>query len=177
MKTLHPILILMPFILLLSFSVSGQSNKEKKAAEAEKEFRETKALVESNRFHFKLGHVFPQSGHDVTRFSPEGSITVTDSLAKGHLPFFGRAYSLPYGEGGGIEFDGVMKDRKIKTENRKRKKSMIYQFSITGLNDTYQITMDIAPGGNCNVNLNSNNRAQISYSGQVTPLPEDARKK
>jgi len=127
----------MPFMLLLSFSASGQSSKEKKAAETEKEFQETKALVESNRFHFKLTHVFPQNGQDVTRFSPEGSITVTDSLTKGHLPFFGRTYSLPYGEGGGIEFDGVMKDREIKTENRKRKKSMIYRFSVTGSRDIY----------------------------------------
>ena len=175
MKTLHSALILMPFVLLFSFSAAGQSSKEKKAAQTEQEFQKTKALIESNRFLFKLDHVFSQDGHDLTRFSPEGSITVTDSLVKGHLPFFGRAYSLPYGEGGGIEFDGIMKDRKIKIENRKRKKSVIYRFSITGQNDTYQITMDIAPGGNCSVNLNSNNRAPISYSGQVTPLAEDVK--
>ena len=43
-------------------------------------------------------------------------------------------------------------------------------------NDTYQISMEISGGGNCSVNLNSNNRAQISYSGTVSPVKDETGK-
>ena len=133
-------------------------------------------LIESNHFQFELNRVYPQGGQDLSRFNPRGKFVITDSVAKGTLPFFGRAYSLPYGEGGGIEFDGVMKDQSLKIEHKKKRKILIYRFSITAKNDTYQISMEISGGGNCSVNLNSNNRAQISYSGTVSPVKDETGK-
>ena len=134
---------------ILSLSVSAQKpTKAEKAAQLEQEFQQTRQLIESNHFQFELNRVYPQGGQDLSRFNPRGKFVITDSVAKGTLPFFGRAYSLPYGEGGGIEFDG----------------------------DTYQISMEISGGGNCSVNLNSNNRAQISYSGTVSPVKDETGK-
>ena len=139
---------------ILSLSVSAQKpTKAEKAAQLEQEFQQ-----------------------DLSRFNPRGKFVITDSVAKGTLPFFGRAYSLPYGEGGGIEFDGVMKDQSLKIEHKKKRKILIYRFSITAKNDTYQISMEISGGGNCSVNLNSNNRAQISYSGTVSPVKDETGK-
>ena len=156
------------FISLL-FSILSLSVSAQKAAQLEQEFQQTRQLIESNHFQFELNRVYPQGGQDLSRFNPRGKFVITDSVAKGTLPFFGRAYSLPYGEGGGIEFDGVMKDQSLKIEH-------IYRFSITAKNDTYQISMEISGGGNCSVNLNSNNRAQISYSGTVSPVKDETGK-
>ena len=145
---------------ILSLSVSAQKpTKAEKAAQLEQEFQQTRQLIESNHFQFELNRVYPQDGQDLST-----------------LPFFGRAYSLPYGEGGGIEFDGVMKDQSLKIEHKKKRKILIYRFSITAKNDTYQISMEISGGGNCSVNLNSNNRAQISYSGTVSPVKDETGK-
>ena len=158
---------------ILSLSVSAQKpTKAEKAAQLEQEFQQTRQLIESNHFQFELNRVYPQDGQDLSRFNPRGKFVITDSVAKGTLPFFGRAYSLPYGEGGGIEFDGVMKDQSLKM----KRKILIYRFSITAKNDTYQISMEISGGGNCSVNLNSNNRAQISYSGTVSPVKDETGK-
>jgi hypothetical protein len=158
---------------ILSLSVSAQKpTKAEKAAQLEQEFQQTRQLIESNQ----LNRVYPQGGQDLSRFNPRGKFVITDSVAKGTLPFFGRAYSLPYGEGGGIEFDGVMKDQSLKIEHKKKRKILIYRFSITAKNDTYQISMEISGGGNCSVNLNSNNRAQISYSGTVSPVKDETGK-
>lgn len=162
---------------ILSLSVSAQKpTKAEKAAQLEQEFQQTRQLIESNHFQFELNRVYPQGGQDLSRFNPRGKFVITDSVAKGTLPFFGRAYSLPYGEGGGIEFDGVMKDQSLKIEHKKKRKILIYRFSITAKNDTYQISMEISGGGNCSVNLNSNNRAQISYSGTVSPVKDETGK-
>ena len=124
---------------ILSLSVSAQKpTKAEKAAQLEQEFQQTRQLIESNHFQFELNRVYPQGGQDLSRFNPRGKFVITDSVAKGTLPFFGRAYSLPYGEGGGIEFDGVMKDQSLKIEH-KRKENPDLPFSITAKNDTYQI--------------------------------------
>ena len=117
---------------ILSLSVSAQKpTKAEKAAQLEQEFQQTRQLIESNHFQFELNRVYPQGGQDLSRFNPRGKFVITDSVAKGTLPFFGRAYSLPYGEGGGIEFDGVMKDQSLKIEHKKKRKILIYRFSIT----------------------------------------------
>lgn len=168
----NSVLISLVFSFLF-FSVSAQKpTKAEKAALLEQAFQQTRQLVESNHFQFELKQVYPQGGQDLSRFNPRGKFVITDSTAKGSLPFFGRAYSLPYGEGGGIEFDGVMKDRSVKIEYKKKRKTLIYRFSIPAKNDTFQISMEISGGGNCSMNLNSNNRAHISYSGTVSPIED-----
>ncbi|MEG1738278.1 MAG: DUF4251 domain-containing protein [Odoribacter sp.] len=170
MKTVWLILSLFLFVGSLPVSAQKKNSKEEKAARLEEAFQKTQVLVKSNHFKINIDRVYTQSGQDVSRFNPSGEIIITDSVAKGNLPFFGRAYSLPYGEGGGIEFDGPVKDRSIL--EKKKKRALIYQFSVAGGNDTYQFNIDIAPSGGCTVNLMSNNRAYISYSGSVSPLEE-----
>lgn len=171
MKTLFFILLLLPLWGILPASAQ-KVTKAEKAAREEQQFHQTLQLIESKQFQTEIDRVYPHGGYDVSRFNPRGCFTVTDSIADGKLPFFGKAYSAPYGEEGGIEFHGVMKDVKIKINQRKKTKYISYHFSVKGKSDVYQIFMDIAPSGNCQINVSSNNRTQISYSGQVRALPE-----
>ncbi len=151
-------------------------SKEEKTAQQGKSLAEARALLESRQFDVEILHVYPQGGGDVSRFNPRGKITVKDSVAEGHLPFFGRAYSLPYGEGGGIEFDAPMKNPQVKTEKKKKKQSVTFSFSVPGKGDTYQITIETMGGDGCSVFLVSNNRTQISYSGKIRALEREGNK-
>lgn len=136
----------------------------------ERSVEEAKALLESRQFEVEIIHVYPQGGGDVSRFNPRGRITVKDSVAEGHLPFFGRAYTLPYGEGGGIEFDAAMKEVQVKMFKKKKRESVVFSFSVPGKNDTFRITIETMGGEGCSVFLVSNNRTQISYSGKLKAL-------
>ena len=49
---------------------------------------------------------------------------------------------------------------------------ILYHFSVRGQNDVYQISIDIAAGGNCSVDVSSNNRTHIAYTGNAVPLDE-----
>lgn len=164
--------------LLLTFLVSaGTSQAQKKAdkiKKTEQEFQKTLELVNTNQFQVDIDRVHPQNGMDVNRFNPQGEIIIKDSVAKGSLPFFGRAYSLPYGDDPGIKFDNRIQNLSVKINDRKKKnKTILYSFSVPTRNDVFQFQLEIAAGGNCSVNLNSNNRATISYSGKLTPLEEE----
>lgn len=166
-------IILMAFMLLLTGGLQAQrKNKAGQNAKIEQQFKDLKNLIQTNRFQVTIDRVYPLNGADLTRFNPEGTITVTDSTAKGKLPYFGRAYTLPYGEGGGIEFDNTIKALQVKNIEKKRKSSVLYQFNVAGQNDVYRITVEAFPGGSCSVSINSNNRRNISYSGKIESLPD-----
>lgn len=166
-------IILIAIMLLFTGGIQAQrKNKAEQSTKIEQQFKELQALIGTNRFQVTIDRVYPMNGADLTRFNPDGTITVTDSTAQGKLPYFGRAYTLPYGEGGGIEFDGTIKERNVKTIEKKRKSSVLYQFNVAGQNDIYRITIEAFPGGTCSVSINSNNRRHISYSGKIENLPE-----
>ncbi len=175
MKKMH--LFLWGVLLAMVLPAGAQKiSKEEKTAQQGKSLAEAQALLESRQFEVEILHVYPQGGGDVSRFNPRGKITVKDSVAEGHLPFFGRAYSLPYGEGGGIEFDAPMKNPQVKTEKKKKKQSVTFSFSVPGKGDTYQITIETMGGDGCSVFLVSNNRTQISYSGKIRALEREGNK-
>lgn len=169
MKILYFICLVLPLVLVRPAEAQKVS-KEERAAQEAKAFRKIQELVAGKQFQVEINRVYPQGGFDVSRFNPSGKITVSDTITQGHLPFFGRAYSLPYNEGGGIKFDGPMKDVVLKTIEKRKKKAATIRFSVRGENDVYQIGIEAAPNGSCSVNLTSNNRTQISYSGTISPL-------
>ena len=106
MKKLFLLLFLLPF----AATASPNKQKTEKAAIEAKAFQAICELVNNKHFQIDIDRAYPQSGFDVSLFRPQGKIIVTDSIAKGNLPYFGRAYSLPYGEGGSIEFEGKIKE-------------------------------------------------------------------
>lgn len=172
MKILYVLTVWM-LLALAPPAIAQKLSKEEKARQLEEAFQATRTLIESKKFQIEINRVFPTSGKDVSRFNPRGEMSINDTIAKGHLPFFGRAYSLPYGENGGIEFDNKIKDEKIKIIEKKRKKSILYTFTVVGKNDQYQFTIEAIGGNGCSISLNSNNRAQISYSGTISPLEKE----
>ena len=54
-----------------------------------------------------------------------------------------------------------------------RKNYILYTFTVVGKNDQYQFTIEAVGGNGCSISLNSNNRAQISYSGTISPLEKE----
>lgn len=99
-----------------------------------------------------------------------------DTIATGKLPFFGRAYSVPYGEGGGIEFEEAkLLNESIKVIQKRKKQFIMYSFQVRNRNDIFSFYVEIYSNGHCSVKVNSNKRASISYSGKVSSIPEDKK--
>lgn len=171
MKTMYLLIMLLP-LAFIQPAEAQKLSKEEKAAQAAKEWEGTRQLIEGRQFNIEINQVYPQSGRDVSRFNPRGKITVRDSIAEGYLPFFGRAYRLPYGEGGGIEFDAPMQEVKFDITEKKKNRKITFSFKVPGKDDFYQISIESMGGYNCSINLISNNRTQISYSGTISSLEE-----
>lgn len=152
------------FSLTISILFAGKSNTIDQEKEREEQFKNTVEFIEKGSFIFKAQRAFPQGGRSVDLTTNYGFIEILDDTGKARLPYFGRAYSIPYGGNGGIKFSGSIENVEFSKDQEKMR--IRYSFEVRD-RDYYQINMDISHGGNAYVTIISNNRSQISYQGTV----------
>ena len=176
MKSLINLLVLSALMVIPLKNMNAQKQKKKNKKERRLEqFAETQKLFDSKAFIFVPDRAFPQGGRSIDLTTNYGFIKVMGSETEGDMPFFGRGFSVPYGGGSGIKFDKTsIKNEKVELNEKKMRIS--YSFEAQGENDTFRINMDISYGGNTSVNIISNNRSSISYSGQISKLEEKKKK-
>ncbi len=185
LKTIIPIGIL----LFTCFFAMG----EKKQKTDTTGIAKIEQLMKSREFYIEVDQAFPTGNSSITinsKYGPkriggegyvslannEGQLFILDTIATGHMPFFGRAYSTEYGEGGGIEFEKAkIENESFKVINKRKKHYIEYKFNVRSRNDVINFYVEVYANGKCSVNVTSNNRASISYSGDLTPIPDDKR--
>lgn len=170
------LLILLVLLCFFDFSVFAQE-KTKKELKAERELqkqKETEALIDSKNFVFEAQKASPQGGRTLNLDYNTYFLKFNTEKTTCDLPFFGRAFNVPYGGGdGGIKFEGIPEDIKIE----KKKKSYTIKAIVKGKDDVYTLYFNIFFDGGATLSVNSNNRAAISYDGEVEAPKADANKK
>jgi len=173
MKSKLSILLVLCCFLSLTVFAQQKTKKELKAERELQKQKEIEALIDAKKFDFEAQKVIPQGGRFVIldyntyflKFNPEK--TTCD------LPFFGRAFNVPYGGDGGIKFEGTPQDIKVE----KKKKSYILKTSVKGKDDVYNLMFSIFFDGGATLSVISNNRASISYDGEIrTPKADEPKK-
>lgn len=173
MKTKSSILLVLFCFLNLALYAQQKTSKEIKAEQALKKQKEIEALIDSKKFDFEAEKVTPQGGRLIfidyntyfLKFNPEK--TTCD------LPFFGRAFSVPYGGDGGMKFEGIPENIKIE----KKKKNYTLSATVKGKDDVYNLLFTIFFNGRGSLSITSNNRAFISYDGEIrAPKTEEVKK-
>ncbi len=130
------------------------------------------AKVESGKFMFKAVRAYPSGGGGGVAMAARASTVKMDGdHATGNLAFFGTNTSAPFNNnGGGIEFDGEISNKRIKKKEKKQQMTM--SFSISGIRDSYKCIFTISGTGLSTLNVSSNKKSPISYQGYIYPLPE-----
>ena len=167
---MKPILITsLTLILLLSAcGVSSSTGNDRKSAKEEKKiagFEEVATLIESGEFLYSVRSVSPSGGKTI-QITSDYNLQASEGIYSASLPYFGRAYTAPYGGGGGIEFKGEPEN--LQMERNESKYNITVSFEIEGENDRYTVHLKVTSGGYGTMVINSRNRASISYYGQVT---------
>ena len=108
----------MAVLILLAGSLcaQAQTKAERKAKEAEI----VKTRLENRDYTIEISTVLPMSGRSI-QVSPDFTLTVKGDSIRSVLPYFGRAYTIPYGGGNGLRFEAITKD--YKQEYNKKKKA------------------------------------------------------
>ncbi len=107
--------------------------------------------------------MYPQRG-------PAKNVTGTYSLeVKGdslisYLPYFGRAYMVPYGGGKGLNFTEIIGNY---YESKNAKGQTEIAIEVTNEEDTYLYQLSVFDNGNATIDVRSKEREPITYSGEM----------
>lgn len=154
-------------LLLFSPFATGQhktnvTKKEVKAMRIEQAVNHRHLMISVNQ-------AIPM-GHPSINLTSDYWVRLKNDSVWVYLPYYGRAYSVPYNGGGGFDFKGIRKNDQI---TQKKKQGYTWQFSVQTTEDNYQFDIWISLDGYASVSVNSNNRQPISYYGEYT-LPDKA---
>lgn len=119
--------------------------------------------IASRNFVFRAETVLPMSGSS-RQLTSEYEVKFLGDSVVAYLPYFGRAYSAGYGEGGGIDFTSTKFDYK----SAQRKKGGWYiTVAPQDAKDVRAINMSVSASGYANLQVISNNRQPISFNGYL----------
>lgn len=120
--------------------------------------------LRANEWRIDVDRVSSASAPNTERFNPRGFMEMNDSIVKGDLPFFGKAYNVPYGDKDGVMFDGKAEGVKLE----QKKKSVNMRFEVNGKGDRYRFYITFFAGGQVQIQMNSNQREAATYSGSYS---------
>ena len=144
--------------LLLAENIPAQTREEKKAEwQANIEKR-----ITGKHFKIDVSMAYPMRGSSIPLTTPY-SLELKQDSADVYLPYFGRAYSVPYGGGKGLHFRSPVTDFNTK----KKKKGYVVSFTTETEEDTYDFFIDIADEGAASISVTMRNRQSIRYSGEI----------
>jgi len=167
------IVALLITLALLGASVYAAENPQKQDKK-QKQKEQTEKLVNSKQFQFVARQALPMGGKSVDlTTNPNFTKFYPDSI-QADMPFFGRAYSVPYGGSGGIKFDG--KPKKFTITPQKRGKGYLIKATVNDTSDSYSLTLSVSNDGYGTLTINSNNRNSISYYGKISALENEESK-
>ena len=125
-----------------------------------------KQAVKDSKFIFHAQVAMPASGGS-RQLSSDYDLKISKNSLVSYLPFFGRAYSVPYGTtDGGLSFTSSKFDYAIK--NRKKGG---WEISIEpkDVPEFREFLLTVSESGYGTLQAVSNNRQLISFSGYITP--------
>lgn len=140
-------------------SLSAQSKTEKKQERAQM----VKERMEAKDFEIEVRSALTQGGHSI-QLSPYYSLTVRNDSVFSYLPYYGRAYSIPYGGGEGLNFEAEVLDYEQKLG---KKGNYEIEFSARTREDYYTFHVDVYDNGASNIRVNMQRKQSIDFIGDL----------
>lgn len=159
MKTSMRILMLL-VLLGTGTQWSIAQNKKEKKAEKEQAVREN---IESKNYSIDVDIALPHRGTSI-HLTSSYSLEVKNDSVSSWLPYYGRAYSIPYGGGDGLTFKAPIENYKL-TYNKKGTAKI--EFTARTKEDLYEFNISIFTSGSSSISVNMHNRDSIDFSGEL----------
>jgi len=150
-------------------STSGSSRKEVKKEQAAASFELTASLVESGNYQFAIRSATPSGGKTI-QITSLYTMKASGGTYVAYLPYFGRAYTAGYGDGGGIEFNGEPENLKITRNDAENK--IAVSFTIQSDKDLYKVDLEVTASGYGTLVISGQKQQTISYYGQTGELQD-----
>ena len=164
MKTNRRIMLLILFIAGTGiFTLQAQNREERK----ELKEQTVKEKIESENYRIDINTAYPRRGRMIPLTSIY-SVTIRNDSVFSQLPYFGRAYSIPYGGGQGLMFNAPIDQYTMSMGKRGAAK---INFTAKIPEDQFRFRITIYSNGSSSIDVDMQNRESISFSGDLI-LPE-----
>ncbi len=150
--------------LLAACAVSEQTKAEK-TARKELLAQQVREGVENRHFTIDVRVAHPLRGRTVQLTSPY-DLSVRGDTIISYLPYFGRAYFVPYGGGKGLNFEGQITAYEVKQGSKGK---YVVNMMVQNDEDEYFYFVTLFDNGSASVDVSSRNRDRISFSGSFNP--------
>jgi hypothetical protein len=156
-------------LVLISFTALAQASKKEKKEAA---YQKALELIESQQFEFTARRALPPKVRAIDLSTNSNFLIVNKDKGKAQIPYFGRAFSGGYSSSdGGIRFDGTFESYDVQKNDKKNRATI--KFKIRGEGDNYTCTLTIPGLQNVSLNVLSNNKQSINYTGFIQDLEEE----
>lgn len=165
MKNVRLFWLLGIVLLLVGQSLCAQTKKDK----SEKKVQEIKELIDNRRFTVDVNRAVPMRGRIINLTSPYSLEMRGDSVIS-YLPYFGRAYTAPYGGGEGLRFEKSITDYQASFN---KKGTAQIKFRARTDDDAYTFNVQIFSNGSATINVSPVNKQHITFHGELAPTKEE----
>jgi hypothetical protein len=161
MSTLKFTRLLVPLFLIIHGQGMGQSTADQKKID---EYNQLKNRIESKQFYFHTQSATTQKGKTI-QLTSEYFLKLNNDSLQADLPYYGRAYSAPYGS---TDQALLFKTTEFKYSADSTKKGgwniLIEPKNVSGIS---KINMSVTSTGYCTTHIISNTRSAISFYGTI----------
>ena len=142
--------------------LGGCASSEERAAQKAEFSRKVKAALDKRAYKISINRMFPMQG--ASRSVSYGySVTVKNDSLFSYLPYFGRAYDVPYGGGKGLSFDAPIGHyHEIQSNNGSRQ----IDIELKNEEDNYTYHITVFDNGSSSIEVQARKRERISYNGE-----------
>lgn len=139
--------------------VMAQTKKEKKQ-QTEQAVREA---IDAKKYKIDVNRVMPMKGGN-KHLTSDYSLEIRNDSIYSYLPYFGVAYTIPYGGGKGLNFNAPLSEY---TSEYSKKGNARITLKVRNEEDNYIYNITIYPNGTSSIQVTPTNRQSISFSGEM----------
>jgi hypothetical protein len=147
---------------VLSIAAQGKK-KPSKTEKREMLATKVKDSIDHKTFTINVNMAYPMS-HAAINLTSNYSLRLAGDSLISYLPYYGRAFRVPYGGGKALNFSAKIKDCTISYPKKNRTRIHI---TVSNDEDTYQYDIDVFDNASTTISVISNEREFISFSGTL----------
>jgi len=156
-------------IFTVTYAQSQETRREQRKIREKEKAEEIARLIAERDLRFIAQFAYPMGGSSIFLTS-EYTLDIEENKVSAYLPFFGRAYYVEYGSReGGIKFS----EEASSIEWKKDKRDYVAIMEVKTQKDSYRLRLTITSSGFATLDVNSNNRQSIRFSGIVVKRKTD----
>jgi hypothetical protein len=155
-------------LLLSGCGILNSETREERAAREAREARMVNDNLKAGDFRIDIDRMYPLRGGSkhVTNYS----LSLKDGVLNSHLPYIGQAWRVPYGGGHALNFSAEIGGYDVVRTRNEGYEVRIY---VKTDEDQHVYTLTVFDNGRASLDVQSQNRERISFSGIMDFYPSE----